>query len=96
MLLTYVEVPGIYLDITRRKIKVFDHVECGNVVWKGDGAELEIANPTPYTAVLTVFADGERAPGRVCHNYFPRMEKLTLAPGEQRVFSVSRMQGQCS
>lgn len=95
MLLTYVEVPGIYLDLPGRKIKVFDHVECKSVAWKEDGAELDLFNSTSYTAVLTVFADGERAPGRACHNYFPRMEKLTLAPGEQRVFSVSRMEGLC-
>lgn len=53
MLLTAVELPGIYIDTDRRRLAVFDHVDARLV----GARRLRITNPTPYTARTTVVAE---------------------------------------
>lgn len=81
-LLTYVEVPGIYIDFSCALVKCSDHIRCRILERMEGKITLELMNPTHYEAVITVLADDRRNRKRVRHNYFPEMEKLCLKSGE--------------
>jgi len=72
MLLTYVEVPGVYVNANNMEVTVFDHVQCEIRSFTGDDAVLLIQNPTDYDAKVTVMLDDTRKP--LGHNYFNRMK----------------------
>lgn len=88
MLLTYVEVPGIYVDISGRLVKVFDHILCREAVWEPQRVILKLENPTEYPALVTVLVDEFRDRRQFSHNYYGEMEKISLAPGEQKVMTL--------
>lgn len=93
MLLTYVEVPGIYLDQTRKKVKVFDHVDCVRAVWTEDNVELTVYNPTRYAAEVTILTDraGKADAGKKgCLGavYFDRMEKVMVDAGKESTVRI--------
>lgn len=58
MLLTWTEVPGLYINISSGQILAFDHVEVTTSTRKSDGNfELIIKNPTPFHARVRIFAE---------------------------------------
>ncbi len=82
MLLTYVELPGIYVDFASRTVQVFDHVECFVKQWNQDSVYLEMYNPTAYSTVVTLLADDRTNALHVMHNYFGIMKTVPLSAGE--------------
>lgn len=83
MLLTFVEVPGVYVDFTSRILQVFDHVECFVTQWNPDSVSLELYNPTAYSTIVTLLADEHTDAGRMTHNYFEAMKTVPLSAGER-------------
>ncbi|HBS45195.1 MAG TPA: hypothetical protein DEA91_13380 [Paenibacillus sp.] len=83
MLLTFVEVPGVYVDFTSRTLQVFDHVECYVTQWDQDSVHLEMYNPTSYSTVVTLLADERTNTRSVTHNYFGNMKMVPLSAGER-------------
>lgn len=83
MLLTFVEVPGVYVDFASRTMQIFDHVECFVRLWDQDSAHLEIYNPTAYSTIVTLLADDRTNALRVTNNYFKKMKKVPLSAGER-------------
>ena len=51
-MLTVAEIPGIYVNPSKKEIYVFDHVEA---VLKGN--QIEISNPTKFDATVSIFVD---------------------------------------
>jgi hypothetical protein len=51
-MLTTVEIPGIYVDLPKKDMIVFDHVEASL-----EGNKIKITNPTPFDASVKVFID---------------------------------------
>ena len=86
MLLTYVEIPGIYVDLDRDVVQCSDHVKVEVERRPESGTEgkvvLRIANPTGYDAEVTVLADHSRSE-KLGHGYFGRMKKVSVRAGEE-------------
>jgi hypothetical protein len=55
------EIPGIYVGAGKDECFVFDHVEVTVLERNRSGVQLEIKNPTPFAAEVTIF--GESATG---------------------------------
>ena len=85
MLLTYVEIPGIYADLDRNVIWCSDHVKVETAERAdADGTlVLRITNPTKYDAVVTVLADHSKSEEKLGHGYFERMRKVRIPAGEE-------------
>ncbi|WP_314584902.1 hypothetical protein [Paenibacillus terrigena] len=83
MLLTFVEVPGVYVDFTSRTLQTFDHVECLVTQWNSDSVYLEMYNPTAYSTVVTVLADERTNAQLVTHHYYGSMKTVPLSAGER-------------
>lgn len=83
MLLTFVEVPGIYVDFTSRLLQVFDHVECSITQWNAESIVLKIYNPTTYDTTVTMLADERTNTNHVTHNYFNKMRTIPLSAGQE-------------
>ncbi len=85
MLLTYVEIPGIYADLDRDVVWCSDHVKVKTVKRAdADGKlVLQITNPTQYDAVVTVLADHSRSEEKLGHGYFDHMRKVSIPAGEE-------------
>ncbi len=59
LMLTAVEIPGIYVDLPKQLAISFDNVEVNFVRKKGKGAIIQIKNPTAYDANISILVDGE-------------------------------------
>lgn len=92
-LLTYVEIPGIYIDFSCGLVRCFDHIRCRVLEAGKTEISLELFNPTAYTAVVTVLTDDITQKGLVKHNYFPVMQKIRLEPRERREFRFDNRRG---
>lgn len=79
MLLTYIEVPGIYIDFSNKVVKCFDHVECSSTFTSQESVVLELMNPTKYDASVTIFA--EQTKTNMGHDYFENMKKIKIGAG---------------
>lgn len=93
LMLTYVEVPGLYADLSSGRVTAFDSVRWG--ILEKDGGEalhLWVENPTPYDTVLTLLADEPTQ--RLTHNYFAGMERLELKAGQRREIWLRRRKGE--
>lgn len=89
-LLTYAEVPGIYIDFSCGLVRCCDHIRC-RILEAGEKAvRLELVNPTAYTAVVTVLSDDIRQRERVKHTYFSIMQRICLKPQEKCTTLFSR------
>lgn len=85
VMLTYVEVPGVYADLRSGKVTAFDSVSCGVLETEaGSAMRLWLRNDTAYDTGVTLLADDPSRWQAVTHNYFGRMEKLKLRAGEYR------------
>jgi len=91
VLLTYVEVPGIYADLRTGKAWAMDSMRCGVTAWTpGETMELWLENPTAYGAAVTIFADDPTQKSAMTHNYFGAMRKIYLEPGQRANFLLSK------
>lgn len=90
MLLTFVEVPGVYVDFTSRTVQVFDHVECYVTQWDQDSIHLELYNPTAYSTMVTLLADECTYARRLTHNYFAQMKTVNISAGEHKQIELKK------
>lgn len=89
MLLTYVEIPGIYLDLDRKVLQCSDHVNVQII--KDDEMEilLKISNPTPYDAKVTLMTDHSGEGRSIGHLYYENMKKLEISAGMEITVAIS-------
>ncbi len=82
MLLTYTEIPGIYVDLEKELIWCSDHVKAE--FWENEEDEfcLKITNPSDYDAKVTLLVDESRNQ-KLGHLYFHRMEQIEIRAGEE-------------
>lgn len=83
MLLTYVEVPGIYLDLDRKEVFCFDHVKAELLQKDSGELLLKVTNPTDYDAVVTLMADHRRNGNAIGHGYYEKMQKIQISSGKE-------------
>lgn len=86
MLLTYTEIPGIYVDVQAKKVWCSDHVKVESEEVKEDAVILKIKNDSSYPARVNVLIDRDRKK-KLGHLYFGDMEQVTLEAGEEKSFS---------
>lgn len=88
MLLTYVEVPGIYLDLDKKKVVCFDHVKA-EIVGEEDGnIRLQISNPTTYEAKVLLMTDHSENGKALGEGYYKGMKQVTVPIGQTVTVSV--------
>lgn len=90
MLLTYVEIPGIYVDVKNNLIKCSDHVVAELVKEKENQRYIKIINPTSYDATVTLMIDGNRHK-QIGHLYYNDMEKIMVKSGEEKSVRISAL-----
>lgn len=89
VMLTYVEVPGVYADLSTGRVYGLDSVRCGATAWEPRRRiDLWVENPTAYATVVTVLADDPAQRADLSHNYFENMRKIRLEPGQRIELSV--------
>lgn len=89
-MLTYAEVPGIYVQRDTGLVWAPDHVTCELEAASDGAAALRVTNPTPWPASVKLLAEtsGEAAlPLRFCASAF--WPRIRLAPGETRVVPLN-------
>ena len=82
MLLTYAEIPGIYVDADRNVIRCSDHVTAEIVEKSEEHTVISVINPTRYDAVVTLLADHSENGEKLGHTYWNRMKKISIKAGE--------------
>lgn len=91
LMLTYIEIPGIYVDLENKAIICFDHIN--TTLKKGDfrKALLEIENPTKYSAEIKIFVeDGLSKKSALGENYLLNATIVKLNPGEKKLITVKK------
>lgn len=88
MLLTYVEIPGIYVDLDRNVIQCSDHLKVESVDRGGNGVALRIENPTVYDADVTVMIDHSENRKKLGHNYYSQMKKIHVSTRMKLTFFI--------
>lgn len=85
-MLTYAEVPGLYVQIDTGFIGVMDHIEAEVVEKESDSIKLRLYNPTAYKASVKVFSEKS---WEMCkplgQNWLNGCERVELEPGESKV-----------
>ena len=56
-MLMAMEIPGVYLQIDKNELYVFDHVEVKVLEHTNDGSVLEVHNPTQFDAIVSIVAE---------------------------------------
>jgi hypothetical protein len=88
LMLTCMEIPGIYLRRDTGEAVVFDHVQVQVHQQDGRVSHLEIHNPTAFSATVKILAeDATSAAKPLGHNYLWNCETVTLQPGETVCFT---------
>ena len=84
-----VELPGIYLRTDIDRMFVFDHVAVKVLKRDKSGVTLEIKNPTPYDASVTILAENrEQAEKPYGYTAFLAWPKVTVKAGETVVHRI--------
>jgi hypothetical protein len=92
LMLTCMEIPGIYLRTDTGEAIVFDHVQVQVRKADGDLSHLEIHNPTAFPATVKILAEDSRsAASPLGHNYLWAGDSVTLQPGETAFFKPSSL-----
>lgn len=85
MLLTAIELPGIYVNKDAKKVFVLDHVNAKLV----GSSELEISNPTKYEAVVKLLAEtNDEMLKPLGQNAFLKWRKVTVPAGKTITVSL--------
>lgn len=88
MLLTYTEIPGIYVDCGKKTVCCTDHTQAEILDERADKMLLRIVNPTDYDARVTVLADYDRNK-KLGHLYFKDMKSVEIRAKEEKLFWIS-------
>lgn len=89
-MLMALELPGIYIQTDRKKLVVFDHVECRFVNDNGKQLAVEIRNQTQHDAEVAVFAEtGKQAAKPLSYMAFIKWPKVKVKAGETKVVHIN-------
>ena len=84
MLLSYTEIPGIYVNTETKTLWCADHVKAELIEKREDGVLLKISNPSSYDARVQVLA--EQGTGeKLGHRYYKDMNEITVKAGEEKI-----------
>ncbi|WP_209858585.1 hypothetical protein [Chitinophaga sp. OAE865] len=89
-MLMALELPGVYVLTDQATCYVFDHIKASIIRKEAKGLVMELYNPTPYDASVTIMpetsAEAKRPVGYTAFLHWP---KVTVKAGEKRRISVT-------
>jgi hypothetical protein len=89
-MLMAIELPGIYLQTDTKRLLVFDHVEATVVKRDAKSTTLQVSNPTPFDASVSVFAETSlQAAKPLSYTAFVKWPKITVMAGETKQVRVN-------
>jgi len=89
-MLTFAEVPGVYVETDSGQVWVFDNVEVSNVKRAASGLELTMCNPTRFDAKVKVLAEDRCAKRRPLEpNALFGCREVLVASGETATVKLS-------
>ena len=89
-MLMAIELPGIYLQLDKNEMMVFDHVEVTVPERNKSGIILQIKNPTAFPAKVSFFAETSAdALKPLSYTAFMKWEKIEIEAGQTRKVEVS-------
>jgi hypothetical protein len=87
---TTTQVPGIYVDVKKSALTVFDHLEANLVAGNNpDEITVRVKNPTMYDTTCTVFLDFDKDRPMGWNNY-SKFHKIQLPANEDKVVTLKR------
>lgn len=90
-MLTFIEIPGIYIDFVKEKVTVFDHIEVIRKKFNDNKLLLTIINRTPYNAVVKTYVETKDTLSKSLHyDYLYNSLKINIESGECKELVVSR------
>ncbi len=82
-MLMAIELPGIYLQLDKDEMIVFDHVEVSVLERSKSGVVLEIKNPTAFPAKVSLFAEtSSDAKKPLSYTAFMKWQKIDVEAGK--------------
>ncbi|MDR2674791.1 MAG: hypothetical protein LBC18_07975 [Opitutaceae bacterium] len=89
VMLTAIEIPGIYLEIDRARVTTFDAVTARITGRRPDRLTLEVTNPTTVSAQVRLLAETDaQAAGPLQENHLLDAPALPLPPGATRSVDI--------
>ena len=88
LMLTYVEIPGLYVIPERGFVRAFDNIEVEKIKKTRKGVVLTLRNPTRADATVKVMTEHEADLKRpLGQNYFPDLPEITIPAGRTKTFT---------
>ncbi|MBK8880842.1 MAG: hypothetical protein IPN67_00210 [Bacteroidales bacterium] len=88
-MLMAIELPGIYLELDKNEMIVFDHVEVSILERSKSGVVLEIKNPTTFPAKVSLFAETSAdARKPLSYTAFMKWQKIDVEAGKSSKVEV--------
>lgn len=90
-MLMALEIPGIYIQMDKGEMYVFDAVEEKVLRRNAEGVTLRITNPTRFNADVSIFAESsEQAKVPLGYTTFLKWPKIDVPPGKTHTIFISR------
>ncbi len=91
LMLTTIEVPGIYVETDKATVTAFDNVKATLVKATKKSLTIEITNPTPVEATVTILAESATKQQQVLgENALYGAQSIHLLPGEHKQLEIKR------
>ena len=84
-MLTYTEIPGVYVDPKKNICIALDQVEASIVKSSGKRLEIAIRNPTKYPARVKFYID-EKIGEPLSETFLVKAKVVDLGPGETKIW----------
>ncbi len=87
MMLTYIEVPGLYVQPDTGLVRAIDNIEAETISCHRDGVDVRLSNPTNYNAdIRTLIELSARCSMPLGQNALLRRPVISLRPREKKEF----------
>ncbi|MEI7677144.1 MAG: hypothetical protein WCJ03_10215 [Bacteroidales bacterium] len=91
LLLTIIELPGIYVDLDKKTVATFDQLQAEIISCNGKMAKLKITNPTNMSAQTTILAETNLQKAKPwVENRIYGKRKYTVEPHQSIVVTVNQ------
>lgn len=88
LMLTYIEIPGVYVDLSNNLVVGFDNIDVTLLSLEKDGACIYVKNPTDYDACITIFVDSAKSKRGKWENNCLHSIKYKIKAGEGKKLFV--------
>jgi len=87
MLLTAIEIPGLYLREDQKKLYIFDNVEA-SLIEKDGELSIEIKNPSNYDAIISLMVDDKKSISKPLNWHgWKKWKKIEIKAGETLIYT---------